>query len=514
MYFTFACPHCEKKLKVREEIAGRNVGCPYCRKTLVVPRQEVTPPPVEAPPVVSDAKEEIDVKVSGAPQVKTSVSSQRKPAAKPVRKDAPAAGTGGDSSHGTDVSMVLSGAIALGTSAVFLGSMYPLALLGGDQPESLAGVAKMAHGFGALFVERGWVPFALVLLMFWALAILVLKTRKLKMQKRSMLFDMLPFDESQDITVDSLDEAVKHIRDLPVEPGSSFLVNRVLRGLEHFRVRRSAAEVSTVLASQSEIDGNAVESSYTLLKVFIWAIPILGFIGTVIGIGGAVGGFSGALSTANELSELKDSLNSVTEGLSTAFDTTLVALVMSLLVMFPTSSMQKAEEDLLNWVDEYCNENLLKRLDDGGARLPTSGGDSGLVQQAIDAALSQQRIELDKWAKTLRSIGSTLTEQVVDGWKDVNQQLTAQHEQKLAEGEQLSDAVKQFHESLTALNEQVAQLQQGTVAPVESAAQAFQRHLAAMETGLSSLNVTLEKLTEMEVVVQKRRRGWRLLGGK
>jgi biopolymer transport protein ExbB/TolQ/DNA-directed RNA polymerase subunit RPC12/RpoP len=513
MYFTFSCPHCEKKLKVREEIAGRNVGCPYCRKSLVVPRQAVTPP-VEAPPVASDVKDKIDVKVSDAPQVNTSVSSRRKPTAKPVRKDAPAAGVGGDSSHGADVSMVLSGAIALAASAVFLGVMYPLSLLGGENKNDLTGVAKTARYFGDLFLDRGWVPFALVFLMSWSLAILVFKTRKLKMQKRSMLFDVLPFDESRDITVDSLDEAVAHIRGLPVDPGASFLVNRVLRGLEHFRVRRGAAEVSTVLASQSEIDANAVESSYTLLKVFIWAIPILGFIGTVIGIGGAVGGFSESLGGAAELDALKQSLNNVTGGLSTAFDTTLVALVMSLLVMFPTSSMQKAEEDLLNWVDEYCNENLLKRLDDGGARMPTAGGDAGLVQQAIDAALSQQRIELDKWAKTLRSIGSTLTEQVVDGWTDINQQLKTQHEQKLKESEQLADAAIQFRESLAALNEQVAQVRQGAVAPVESAAQAFQQHLAALETGLSSLNVTLEKLTETEVVVRKRRRGWRLYGGK
>ena len=40
MYFTFACPHCGKKLKVREEAAGRKAGCPYCKASVVVP----TPP--------------------------------------------------------------------------------------------------------------------------------------------------------------------------------------------------------------------------------------------------------------------------------------------------------------------------------------------------------------------------------------------------------------------------------------------------------------------------------------
>ena len=100
-----------------------------------------------------------------------------------------------------------------------------------------------------------------------------------------MLFDLLPDSLGRDITVESVDRFASGIRDLPVNPGSSFLVQRVLRGLEHFTVRRSASEVSTVLASQSELDSNAVSSSYALLNVFIWAIPILGFIGTVQGLG-------------------------------------------------------------------------------------------------------------------------------------------------------------------------------------------------------------------------------------
>ena len=43
-----------------------------------------------------------------------------------------------------------------------------------------------------------------------------------------------------------------------------------------------------MLKSQSEIDATMVDSSYVLIKVFIWAIPILGFIGTVLGISEAV----------------------------------------------------------------------------------------------------------------------------------------------------------------------------------------------------------------------------------
>jgi hypothetical protein len=62
---------------------------------------------------------------------------------------------------------------------------------------------------------------------------------------------------------------------------------------------------------------------------------------------------------------MKDSIGTVTTGLGVAFDTTLLALVMSVLIMFPTSSLQKAEEDLLARVEDYCGRHLIARLDDG-----------------------------------------------------------------------------------------------------------------------------------------------------
>ena len=111
-----------------------------------------------------------------------------------------------------------------------------------------------------------------------------------------------------------------------------------------------------MLKSQSEIDATMVDSSYVLIKVFIWAIPILGFIGTVLGISEAVSSFGGEMGAAADIEKIKEQLGQVTGGLSEAFDTTLVSLIFSLFVMFPTSVMQKNEEDLLNKVDEYCNE--------------------------------------------------------------------------------------------------------------------------------------------------------------
>ena len=170
---------------------------------------------------------------------------------------------------------------------------------------------------------------------------------------------------SPEITVTSIDKFVSHIHSLPAEARTSILVNRVLRGIEHFRVRKSAAETVTMMESQSMIDASNVAGSYSILKVFIWAMPILGFIGTVMGVSDAVAGLSATLENASDVSAVTDSMKGVFGGLGTAFDTTLIALVMSLIVKIPASAMQKSEDGLVTIADEYCNENLLRRLNDG-----------------------------------------------------------------------------------------------------------------------------------------------------
>jgi len=84
----------------------------------------------------------------------------------------------------------------------------------------------------------------------------------------------------------------------------------------------------------------------------------------VIGIGSAVGGFSETLEAAASLDAMKESIGSVTAGLGVAFDTTLQALVMSILIMFPANAVQRMEEELVAAVDDYCAERLVLRLED------------------------------------------------------------------------------------------------------------------------------------------------------
>jgi len=474
MYFKFTCQHCGKSLKAREEDVGRKGKCPYCHTSFTVPQPTAGE---EAP-----AKEE-EALFDALQQMKEKPEEGEGEGERPLRPAAMAA------SEGTNINPLHSSILGL----IFTIGFYVVLVL-----------PFYKFYFGELFLKRGWVPFAEVFLMCWAFAILVLKYRKIARQKEALLFDVLPNELGEDITPQNVERFIDHVRSLPARPGESFLITRVLRALEHFSIRKSNPEVANLLSSQSDIDAAAVESSYTLLKVFIWAIPILGFIGTVIGISLAVGSFSGALERAQDLAVLKQSLGNVTSGLSTAFDTTLIALVMSILIMFPTSAMQKTEEDVLNSIDEYCNENLLKRLKDEQeadrkeaepAAAPSDLRE--LIRQTVASALAAYQAELEAWAKKLEAIGSTITEQVAEGWQKLFQQTQRQHEERL---DQLthtladnSDKQNAIIERIEALQEQITNLQRTELDALAKATEATRSQAQAVQATLRRTSEELRK---------------------
>ena len=105
-----------------------------------------------------------------------------------------------------------------------------------------------------------------------------------------------------------------------------------------------------------------MDSSYAAPKFIIWAIPVLGFVGTVLGISNGVQAFSSLIQNASDLEGLRESLKGVTYGLGQAFETTMIALCMSLLLMLIMSWLQRSEDRLLAAIDDYCMEHLLHKV--------------------------------------------------------------------------------------------------------------------------------------------------------
>jgi biopolymer transport protein ExbB/TolQ len=224
-------------------------------------------------------------------------------------------------------------------------------------------LARMApRGAREILLERGWPPHATLVLASLAIAILLVKARGLRKQRRAFALELMPASEVR-LGPEAAGHVVDHVESLRDLRGTrSFLLERVLRVLSQFAAHGSVAEATTANDAESDADASSVAASFSTVKVLVWAMPILGLIGTVVGLSGAVGAFSHAMSGADQLDTIKDSLRQVTTGLAVAFDATFVALTASILVMLPMTWLQKAEDKLVNDVDDYCITHVLSRL--------------------------------------------------------------------------------------------------------------------------------------------------------
>ena len=524
MYFTMSCPDCDKSLKVRDELVGKTARCPHCRSSITVKRPEVA------------------AGSSGSGQSSSSATSKQ--TAESVERARVLSVTAN-----TNVNVGLYALFGLAATVVFYLVLLPFA--GPADDRSYLGRLFMG-GEGSTMATGQWVPYTEVFLFFWAATMLVGKLRKIRRQQRAMLFDVLPSDIGEKITERNLDKFLEYISELPKNAVGSFLVTRCVRGLEHFRVRKSAADTATMLSSQSDLDAGSVDSSYTMFHVFIWAIPILGFLGTVIGVSSAVGGFTDTLSSSSDMESLKVGLKSITGGLGTSFDTTLVALAMAMILTFPVSALQKLEGDVIGEVDEYTNEYLLRRLEDGrnteDHRMPAANRND--MQEVVQASLKVHRAELEGWIGQLKTLGKGVSADLFDSWKKIDEKQTeriTQTEQSLTNfvgrldgmGEKLAAKVEEgwsnAHDRLYEKNagqvEQLGKMVESTrdeIAAMASTAQdargrstdlmseaasSVQEYTQSLQKSLSELAETMERLNGQTINVEMMQRGWFGFGG-
>jgi len=154
------------------------------------------------------------------------------------------------------------------------------------------------------------------------------------------------------------------------ERSASLVGKRLLRLLEVWRSTGSSFQLERAADGDLELYELSSQSSYSLPKVLMWAIPLLGFIGTVIGMSQAVGSFDAVLSNADNVDGLKNGLTRVTSGLGTAFDTTYLALVISVVFAFPLNACERLEDRLLSQIDGDVREAVMALSPTGESEIP------------------------------------------------------------------------------------------------------------------------------------------------
>lgn len=149
-------------------------------------------------------------------------------------------------------------------------------------------------------------------------------------------------------------------REIEQKAKSDDLKNKILpyimaRGLERFHLTGSVPEATETMMGRLEVAAEQQESELSMLRYLVWAIPSIGFIGTVRGIGVA-------LKRADEA--LQGDISGVTSALGVAFNSTLVALIISIFLMLLIHVLQSSQEGLILRLQTFCREQLIDKLYD------------------------------------------------------------------------------------------------------------------------------------------------------
>jgi biopolymer transport protein ExbB/TolQ len=194
---------------------------------------------------------------------------------------------------------------------------------------------------------------ACLVLMFWAFAIMGYKAL-IAVRERSLLQrELLPVREGVRILPEDTREYARSLQALPEKIQSMFLPRVLLASLERFGSTRNVQDVSSVANNLCESEGERLESELSMIRYIAWAIPSVGFIGTVRGIGQALGEAQRAV---------EGDIAGVTENLGVAFNSTFIALLISIVVMFLVHQLQLLQERQVFDTQVYVDHNLIRHM--------------------------------------------------------------------------------------------------------------------------------------------------------
>ncbi len=194
---------------------------------------------------------------------------------------------------------------------------------------------------------------ACFILMFWALIIMSYKATALFQERKLLDKDILHAKDGVKFLPQDARELTRQIQTLPTEEHNYLLPRALQIALHRFSSTRNIQDASLATNTVCETESERLDSELSIIRYITWAIPSIGFLGTVRGIGDALGQAHKAV---------EGDIAGVTESLGVAFNSTLIALCISIILMFIVHQLQLMQEKFILDAQSYCNNNLIRHL--------------------------------------------------------------------------------------------------------------------------------------------------------
>lgn len=263
------------------------------------------------------------------------------------------------------------------------------------------------------------------------------------LERRAFQVESLPPWDGRPVPISEAANLRSNLQRLPQRLQSTFLIQRIRAILDFLCQRGSAAELDDQMRALLDSDAMILEGSYALTRFITWAIPILGFLGTVLGITDAISGATPEV--------LEKNMSKVTDGLSYAFDATALALSLTMLTMFCSFLVERREQTLLEAVDHEVEQRLAHRF----LRI---AGDSGPF---VEALRQNTQVLLDATGQLVQRQAEVWARALTENERRMHEASARQQEQMAGALEAALKATLQTHSQLLASMEKNS-VEQGT----------------------------------------------------
>lgn len=194
---------------------------------------------------------------------------------------------------------------------------------------------------------------ACFILMLWAIAIMGYKTNRTVQERKVFQQPILNIAEGTSVLPEDSRELSRPIQALANNQNELLVPRAILTALQRFGSTQNIADASKAVKEVCETESERLDSELAMVRYISWAIPSIGFIGTVRGIGDALG-------KADEA--VKGDIAGVAVSLGVAFNSTLIALLISIVIMFFAHQLQLLQERIVLDTQNFCDNKLIRHL--------------------------------------------------------------------------------------------------------------------------------------------------------
>lgn len=187
----------------------------------------------------------------------------------------------------------------------------------------------------------------------WAMLIIGYKAVLVRRDRQLLERELIHVPEGIKVLPEDAKDYARQLEALPREDKQLLVVRALQRTLDRFSATRNIRDAAETSRAVCDSEADKLDSGLAMVRYIAWAIPAIGFIGTVRHIGDA-------LLQANQA--VTGDITAVTSNLGIAFNATFVALLLTIVLMFFLHQLQESQEKFVHDTDHWIDHSLIRHM--------------------------------------------------------------------------------------------------------------------------------------------------------